>query len=99
MPEDVAEAVDQAEELIYDVGDRRLRDDIQPHQPLLTREHGSRSRSSTSAASTITGVASGFPDLDDMTAGFQPSNLIIVAARPAMGKSSLAERLRARTPR
>lgn len=38
----------------------------------------------------ITGVASGFSDLDDMTRGFQPSDLIIIAARPAMGKTSLA---------
>ncbi len=37
----------------------------------------------------LTGVPSGFHDLDDMTAGFQPSDLIIVAARPAMGKTSL----------
>lgn len=38
----------------------------------------------------ITGVPSGFVDLDNITAGFQPSDLIILAARPAMGKTSLA---------
>ena len=38
----------------------------------------------------ITGVASGFPQLDEKTAGFQPSDLIILAARPAMGKTALA---------
>ncbi|MGH7677409.1 MAG: replicative DNA helicase, partial [Gemmatimonadaceae bacterium] len=37
---------------------------------------------------TITGVASGFTDLDDLTSGFQPSDLIIVAARPSMGKTA-----------
>lgn len=37
-----------------------------------------------------TGVPTGFVDLDDITSGFQPSDLIILAARPAMGKSSLA---------
>lgn len=38
----------------------------------------------------ITGVPTGFTDLDKLTSGFQPSDLIIVAARPAMGKTSLA---------
>ena len=37
---------------------------------------------------SITGVASGFADLDEITSGFQPSDLIIVAARPAMGKTA-----------
>jgi replicative DNA helicase len=38
---------------------------------------------------TITGVPSGFSDLDELTSGFQPSDLVIVAARPSMGKTSL----------
>ena len=38
----------------------------------------------------LTGVPSGFPDLDDLTGGFQPGNLIVLAARPSMGKSTLA---------
>lgn len=37
---------------------------------------------------TVTGVASGFADLDDITSGFQPADLIIVAARPSMGKTA-----------
>lgn len=42
-------------------------------------------------ASSITGVPSGFSDLDELTAGFQPSDLIIVAARPSMGKCLAAD--------
>jgi len=38
---------------------------------------------------SVTGVATGFSDLDEMTSGFQPSDLIIVAARPSMGKTAL----------
>ncbi len=88
LPEDVDEAVDSAEEIVYNVAERRLKDDYQPIRPLLTRamldiealyERGE----------SVTGVGSGFHDLDEMTSGFQPSNLIIVAARPSMGKSSL----------
>ncbi|TKB51395.1 replicative DNA helicase [Ferrimonas sediminicola] len=41
----------------------------------------------------VTGVSSGFSDLDKMTAGFQPSDLIIVAARPSMGKTTFAMNL------
>ncbi|WP_320153011.1 replicative DNA helicase [uncultured Tolumonas sp.] len=43
--------------------------------------------------SHITGLSSGFDDLDKMTAGFQPSDLIIVAARPSMGKTTFAMNL------
>src|SRR5262249_60849686 len=39
--------------------------------------------------SSVTGVRSGFKDLDGRTGGFQPGNLIVIAARPAMGKSAL----------
>src|SRR6476646_5342428 len=39
---------------------------------------------------SVTGLATGFNDLDEMTAGLQPSDLIIVAARPSMGKTALA---------
>ena len=42
------------------------------------------------AADTITGVATGYLDLDEKTAGFQPGDLIIIAGRPAMGKTTLA---------
>ena len=47
------------------------------------------SRSSRARARTITGTPSGFEDLDTITGGFQPGNLIILAARPSMGKSAL----------
>jgi replicative DNA helicase len=88
MPEDVTEAIDEAEELIYNIGDRRLKDDYHPIRELLVRamedvetlyERGEH----------LTGLSAGFPDLDEMTAGFQAANLVIVAARPSMGKSSL----------
>jgi replicative DNA helicase len=88
LPADVEDAVDQAEEIVYEVGDRRLRDDIHPIRGLLT-ENMETIETLYERGEHITGLASGFGDLDEMTAGFQPSNLIIVAARPSMGKSSL----------
>jgi replicative DNA helicase len=88
IPENVAEGIDQAEELIYEVGNRRLRDEIQPIRKLLT-ENMEAIETLYERGENVTGLASGFPDLDEMTAGFQPSNLVIIAARPSMGKSSL----------
>jgi replicative DNA helicase len=88
MPEDVSEAIDEAEELVYGVGDKRLRDDYMPIRRLLT-ENMEQIEALYERGESIIGVPSGFADLDDMTAGFQPSNLIIIAARPSMGKSSL----------
>jgi replicative DNA helicase len=85
MPEDVAEAVDQAEEIVYQVGDRRLRDDVMPIRPLLT-ENMEAIEQLYERGEHLTGLASGFPELDEKTLGFQPSNLIIIAARPSMGK-------------
>ena len=85
IPEDVADAVDAAEAIVYGVGDRRLRDDVQPIHKLLV-ENMEAIEALYDRGEHVTGLASGFPDLDEMTAGFQPSNLIIVAARPSMGK-------------
>jgi replicative DNA helicase len=88
VPEDVDDAIDKAEALIYNVGEKRLKDDYQHIRPLLT--HSMEDIETLyERGESVTGLASGFPDLDDMTSGFQPSNLIIVAARPSMGKSSL----------
>jgi replicative DNA helicase len=88
IPEDVPAAVDEAESIIYEVGDRRLRDDLQHIHPLL-KQSMIDIETLNERGENITGLASGFPDLDDRTAGFQPSNLIIVAARPSVGKSAL----------
>jgi len=47
-----------------------------------------RIESAAKGGKTITGVASGYNDLDEMTSGFQPADLVIVAARPSMGKTA-----------
>jgi replicative DNA helicase len=88
IPENVDNAVDEAEEIIYQVADRRMRNDLQEIKPLLN-ESMEEIEKLYERGESITGIASGFHDLDEITSGFQPSNLIIVAARPSMGKSAL----------
>lgn len=88
MPEDVADALNEAEEAVFNVGDKRLKDDYHEIRKLLMQSMKDIETLYERGAN-LTGLASGFPDLDDMTAGFQASNLIIVAARPSQGKSSL----------
>jgi replicative DNA helicase len=59
-----------------------------PIRPLLT-ENMEAIEQLYERGEHLTGLASGFPELDEKTLGFQPSNLIIIAARPSMGKSAL----------
>ena len=89
VPEDVEATIDYSEDLIYKVSQRRDNQDFQPLRELLT-ENMEVVEKLYERGSTITGLPSGFTELDNITAGFQPSNLIVIAARPAMGKSALA---------
>jgi replicative DNA helicase len=89
MPEDVENAIDYSEDLIYKVSQRRDNQDFQPLRELLT-ENMEVVEKLYERGSSITGLPTGFTELDNITAGFQASNLIVIAARPAMGKSALA---------
>lgn len=86
---DVAETLDEAEKKIYAIGDAsashkfvaigdKVHDAWERLEALSKKEDG------------IRGVPSGFPDLDNLLSGFHPSDLVILAARPSMGKTSLA---------
>ena len=55
----------------------------------ILHEETDRLHTRSIAHSPLTGTPSGFKDLDEMTGGFQPGNLIVIAARPSMGKSAL----------
>jgi replicative DNA helicase len=87
--EDVEEIVDRAEQLVFGVSERRVRRDLTPVRQImhtvvdridfLHRHKGD-----------ILGVPSGFVQLDRLLGGFQKSDLIILAARPSVGKTSLA---------
>jgi len=86
---ELEETLNAAERRIYDISMRKSQGSLVPIEQIvpeaynligeLAQRHGK-----------ITGVASGFSELDRLTNGFQKSDLIIVASRPAMGKSSFA---------
>ncbi|MGH9182031.1 MAG: replicative DNA helicase, partial [Acidimicrobiales bacterium] len=89
VPDDVGAAVDQAEARVFDVAQRRARDTVAPLRDLLesTLDH---LEALYERGEAITGVPTGFTDLDKQLAGLQPSNLIIVGARPSTGKTAFA---------
>ncbi|MCK4267353.1 MAG: replicative DNA helicase, partial [Actinomycetia bacterium] len=88
-PDNVEAAIDKAESLIFDVSKKRISEKFAQLDGLLT-ENWELMDKLAAAGSDITGVATGFRDLDKLTSGFQPSDLIVIAARPAMGKTSFA---------
>jgi replicative DNA helicase len=81
------ELLDLAEQKIFQVAQQRTREGFSRIKELLWPAM-ERIESIAHGGQAITGVASGFSDLDEMTSGFQPSDLIIVAARPSMGKTA-----------
>ena len=89
LPDDVPAAVDEAEALVFEVAQRRVTDSMAPIRDLLER-HLDHIEALYERNQDITGVPTGFVDLDKQLAGLQPSNLVIVGARPGMGKTSFA---------
>jgi replicative DNA helicase len=87
-PQETERAVDFAESWVYQVAQGRVTEDYQSLREVLTGTLEAIERLHNDSRE-ITGVATGFSDLDRLTSGLQPSNLIIVAARPAVGKSTL----------
>ena len=94
VPEDIGGAVDRAETMVFHVAQRRVTDTTRPLHDLLS-DQLDRLEALYERGETITGVPTGFVDLDEQLAGLQPSNLITVGARPAMGKTSFALNLAA----
>jgi len=87
--DDVPAAVDRAEQTVYEVGNRSEHNAFAAVPSLLLGVFQSLEKRHEQKGDR-TGVTSGYRDVDDYTAGWQPGNLVIVAARPAMGKTSLA---------
>ncbi len=88
-PDDVVKAVDEAENLVFQVGQGRVADTMSRMRDLLDANLDQLEKRFESGK-PITGTPTGFADFDLLLSGLQPSNLIIVGARPAMGKTSFA---------
>ncbi len=88
-PGETTDLVDRAEKIVFDLSQQRVTGDF-AHIETLLKESFERITSLYESGVDITGIPSGFRDLDRLTSGFQPGNLIILAARPSMGKSALA---------
>jgi replicative DNA helicase len=87
-PGEVVDLVDRAEQIVFELGQQRVTSDFAHIQELL-KESFERITQLYEAGVDVTGVPSGFRELDHLTAGFQAGNLVILAARPSMGKSAL----------
>jgi replicative DNA helicase len=86
--EDADVILDQAEHAIFAIADQKVRDGFVSLRDLAQASFETIEKLHA-RKELITGVPTGFTDLDEMTSGLQPSDLIIVAARPSMGKTSL----------
>ncbi|MBU1754084.1 replicative DNA helicase [bacterium] len=87
--DDVALILDQAERMIFDVVQKKITREFVPLEAIL-HDSFELIEKLYQRKEHVTGVPSGFVDLDKYTSGFQPSDLIIIAGRTSMGKTSFA---------
>lgn len=89
MQDNVPLVLDKAEKRIFDIAEKRTTNDVESMSAVLERGFLEIERLYNNKGQ-ITGVPSGFPELDAKTSGFQKGDMILVAARPSMGKSTFA---------
>jgi replicative DNA helicase len=82
------ELIEQAEQELFRIGHEGATSELRSIEDVLHEEIDKLERLSREGLE-VTGTSSGFTDLDNLTGGFQKGNLIVLAARPSMGKSSL----------
>jgi replicative DNA helicase len=85
LPDDVTKAIDRAEAMVFEVAQRRVIDTTQPLKDLLGGAIEQLEKL-YERGETITGLATGYVDLDELLSGLQPSTFNVVGARPSMGK-------------
>jgi len=86
---EVTETLDRAESLVFEVAERRVSDSMILINDALQNTLG-QLESIYGNEETVTGVPTGYTQIDEILLGFQPSNLIVIAARPAAGKTAFA---------
>ena len=86
---DVENVLDSAEKRIFDIAEKRTTSDFEPLNQVLERGFMEIERLFNNKGE-ITGVSSGFLDLDAKTSGFQKGDMVLIAARPSMGKTTFA---------
>jgi replicative DNA helicase len=84
---DVEGFLDEAERSIFEISEKRVRPSFYPIREIVKQSFTTIEKL-FKKKEAVTGVPSGFKELDRMTAGFQPSDLIIIAGRPSMGKTA-----------
>lgn len=90
VEEDTADdLLDRAESMVFNIAQKRITRDFDKLKDTLYKTY-ERISKLYSRRAHVTGISSGFNELDNLTAGFQDSDLIILAARPGMGKTALA---------
>jgi len=86
--EDAREVLDEAEKMIFEISERGIRKGFEPIGKIIKEKFGNLERLSERGG--VSGLPSPFDELDAYTSGFQRSELVIIAGRPSMGKTSLA---------
>jgi replicative DNA helicase len=86
---DVDQILDEAEHAIFEISENKIRPSFYPIRDIIKDSFKTIERL-FEKKELITGVATGFDKLDEMTSGFQRSDLIIIAGRPSMGKTAFA---------
>lgn len=86
---EVDELIDEAERRIFAISEQRIRTGFLSMKEIV-KSSFKTIESLYEKKEHITGIASGFADIDDLTSGFQPSDLVIIAGRPSMGKTAFA---------
>lgn len=85
--EEVDMILDKAEKMILDVSNRKVGQEFSPISKIVL-DAFTKIEQLYASKGGLTGLSSGFKDLDRLTAGLQPSDLILIAARPSMGKTA-----------